>query len=427
VGKGPAGGDRLGFAFIASPRARARVIVRLEVKLRVVRRAWRAGAFGLLLPCACEVHGLVGSNASTLGVGTTGSAGDSGDEGIDSGGGTSSTGTPWGSGGSTRGLDDSSEGATTEAVVFDVGPGDGPEVCLAPLPTTCDQGSEDLWHAMGVGCPGSVQALTSFSGHVGALHVHRGLLGTHGEYAPREGERMVILSTGRAADVPRTHAEIGCNPETCPSTAFDASSPMFTLPPPLTMTQVDDKLTCVEDPELVGTGDCSNTLQDEWSAGAGAYDYAELRMSTKVPEGADAFTYQFAFFSAEYPMGADHGVLFNDMYVAWLESEAWTGNISFDELGNPISIHGVFLDYLDADSPLCERIPCEAPELDGFAMDGHAGTRWLETIAPVVSGEQIEVIFAIFDLTDALFDTVVVLDAARWGCTDLPPLTQPQG
>jgi hypothetical protein len=115
------------------------------------------------------------------------------------------------------------------------------------------------------------------------------------------------------------------------------------------------------------------------------------------------------------------------MYVAWLESEAWTGNISFDELGNPISINGVLMDYLDADSPLCERSPCEAPELDGFAMDGHAGTRWLETVAPVVPGEEVEVIFAIFDLSDAYFDTVVLLDAVHWGCTDLPPLTQPQG
>jgi hypothetical protein len=203
--------------------------------------------------------------------------------------------------------------------------------------------------------------------------------------------------------------------------------PMTALPPPIDVTRVDEHYTCADNPGLVGTGDCSNSLEDEWTAGAGAHDYAELRMSAKVPQGADAFTYQFAFFSSEYPVWTSQGSPWNDMYVAWLESEAWTGNISFDELGNPISINGVLMDYLDADSPLCERRPCEAPELDGFAMDGHAGTRWLETVAPVVAGEEVEVIFAIFDLSDAYFDTVVLLDDVHWGCTDLPPLTQPQG
>lgn len=398
-----------------------------EVMVAVMGRTWRAGAVALLLSCACEVHGLVGSNITGEPPGSTGeqpgsTSGDSGDVA-----GSTSTGSVGSSSGMA--LDDTADsgGGTTQSVVFDVSPGDGPEVCLAPLPTVCDQGSDDPWRAMGVGCPGSLDAVTSFSGHPGALHVHQGLLGTHGEYTPREGERMVILSTGRAADVPRTHAQLHCAPEVCPSTAWGAAAPLSSLPPPMTVSPVDDTYTCAQDHSLVGTGDCSNTIASQWSAGDGAYDYAELRLTAKVPETADALQYQLAFFSAEYPLWTNQGSPWNDMYVAWLESEAWTGNISFDELGNPISINGVFLDYLDAESPLCERIPCEAPELDGFAMDGHAGTRWLETVAPVVPGEEIELVFAIFDLSDGLFDSVVLLDGVRWGCTDLPPLTQPQG
>lgn len=394
--------------------------------MRGLRGAWRPGALAaaVALLGGCEVVGIIGTNLST----------DTGD--IESVGSTSvalttdapldgtSTGSPI-EPGSTSSSSGSSSGSSG-GLVFDVGPGDGPEVCLAPLPTSCDLGSDDPWRAMGVGCPGSFNAMVSFTGHPAALHVHQGLLGTHGEYTPREGERMVILSTGRAADVPRTHQELDCDPLLCPSTSL-GGAPLSTLPPPIDVTPVDGVLTCADDPSLVGTGDCSNTLGGEWKAGEGAYDYVEMRMAARVPQTADALVYQFAFFSAEYPVFTSQSAPWNDMYVAWLESEAWTGNISFDELGNPISINGVFLDYLDADSRLCERFPCEAPQLDGFAMDGHAGTRWLKTTAPVTPNEEVELVFALFDLSDAWFDTVVLLDDVHWGCTDLPPLTQPEG
>ncbi|MCX4242664.1 choice-of-anchor L domain-containing protein [Paraliomyxa miuraensis] len=390
--------------------------------------AWRLGTASsvLSLLCACQVYGLIGSNPNA----DTGSVDSGAETGVSTSTGFADDTTsiePHVTTGSSTGLAETSTG-TTDALVFDVGPGDGPEVCLAPLSTSCDQGSEDPWQALGIDCPGSfTTTTTAFSGHPAALHVHKGLLGTHGEYTPREGERMVILSTGRAADVPRTHEDIDCVPELCPSSALDPWSSLPTLPPPIDVQRVDTARTCADDPTLVGTGDCSNTLQDEWEAGSSAYDYAELRMTAKVPDEADALIYQFAFFSAEYPLFASQNAPWNDMYVAWLESEAWTGNISFDDQGNPISINGVFLDYVDAEGPLCKRTPCEAPQLDGFAMDGHAGTRWLETVAPVVPGEEIEVVFGLFDLSDAWFDTVVLLDNVHWGCTDLPPLTQPEG
>ena len=50
------------------------------------------------------------------------------------------------------------------------------------------------------------------------------------------------------------------------------------------------------------------------------------------------------------------------------------------------------------------------------------------TLLPrVLPGEEIEVVFSIFDMSDASFDTVVLLDNVHWGCTDLPPVTAPQG
>ena len=140
-----------------------------------------------------------------------------------------------------------------------------------------------------------------------------------------------------------------------------------------------------------------------------------------MPPHTDALKYKFAFFSSEYPLWTDGvGEAYNDMYIAWLESEAWTGNISFDEMHNPITVHSVLLDYR---SPSEQCPTCQAPELAGFSMRDHAGTKWLTTRAPVTTGESIQLVFAIFDLSDEVFDSAVLLDGFEWACADGPPLT----
>ena len=176
-------------------------------------------------------------------------------------------------------------------------------------------------------------------------------------------------------------------------------------------------------PALVGTGDCSNTIADQWSQGSGSYDYAEMRMTVAVPEGAFGFSYNLAMFSTEYPDYYQSS--YNDMYIAWLESEQWTGNVSFDDMGHPISLNAGFLDYKDAPNPYDCPAPCQAPELQGTAMQGHAGTRWLTTTAGVNPGETIQRIFGVFDLSDGILDTIVLLDNWHWACEGGPPITIP--
>jgi hypothetical protein len=139
--------------------------------------------------------------------------------------------------------------------------------------------------------------------------------------------------------------------------------------------------------------------------------------------GTTGFSYDLAMFSTEYP--DFYQTQYNDMFVAWLESEAWTGNVSFDEAGNPISLNAGFLDYKDAPNAYDCPAPCNAPELQGTAMQGHAGTKWLTTSAPVTPGETIELIFAVFDLSDGVLDTVVLLDNWLWNCDGGPPVTVP--
>ncbi|MEM6995698.1 MAG: choice-of-anchor L domain-containing protein [Myxococcota bacterium] len=200
------------------------------------------------------------------------------------------------------------------------------------------------------------------------------------------------------------------------------------LPPPLQSAATGGD--CEVDPTLVGSGDCSSTIEGQFIQGNGSYhDYAELRFTTTVPDEAHALEFDFAFFSREYPVF--YGREFNDMFVAWMESEWWTGNISFDDAGNPISLNAGFLDYRDAQAGT-ENDPdcvdgCVAPELHGTCMEGHAGTQWLTTSAPVQPGQPLMVVFAIFDLSDPNLDSYAFIDGVRWGCEGGPVVTEPAG
>jgi hypothetical protein len=284
--------------------------------------------------------------------------------------------------------------------------------CSPPISPSCDASSEDPLHAVGLDCVGGTPAAGAVVAQPQAVAIHVGPLGP---YEVREGEKLLILSTGMAAHVALSHeqlAGLGCDePEFCPSSDF-AQGPA-TLPAPLTVEPVDDTLTCVDDPGLVGTGDCSNSLFAQWSAcggGCEVWDYAELRVGLTVPEHTYGLAFDFAFMSVEWPLFVGGG--FNDMFVAWLESESWTGNVSFDDAGNPVTVNAGFTDYTD-------------DELEGFAMQGHAGTRWLTTAFGLSPGESIQLVLAVFDLSDGDHDSVVLLDSFRWTCTGTPPTTEP--
>ena len=378
----------------------------------------------LVALCGCQVRGLVGSNETAPGSGDGGSSADNGgaDEGgNDTASSVSNSGTTT-DGGSESGSDD------TMQTRWDVGPMDVPELCAPPPTRVCDADDNEWHHAMGFACDGEYDATFSANVLPEAVYVQEGQIGTSGVFAPVSGEKMVVLSSGRASELPMSLPDLiaanpGCDGHSCPSTSL-AGALLEVLPEPIKVRRVSESgVDCYEDPQLVGEGDCSNSLWDNWIAGfGGAYDYSELRVRAIVPPTVTALEYRFAFFSSEYPIWTDHDSenSYNDMYVAWLESEAWTGNISFDEEGNPISVNSVLLDYT---TPSASCPTCEAPELAGFSMEQHAGTKWLTTRAPVQPGEEIELIFAIFDMSDAGWDSMVILDGFEWTCADGPPLT----
>lgn len=289
---------------------------------------------------------------------------------------------------------------------------DSPDICLVPHHQPCDHldfpnVEAAAWRALGLNCPGEFQATVDYNGHYLALMVHEGQLGTYqpATYPVREGEKMVILSTGDAFDV----TQPGANGDT----SLPGNDP-GNLPPPMNPNKVSDSDTCHDNPALAGSGDCSNTIADQFFGTAGAFDYAEMRFSIEVPTAVNAFSYNVAFLSFEYP--DFYGWTYNDIYIAWLESEDWTGNITFDNYGSPLSLNAGFLDYKDAPNFIDCPLPCDAPELQGTGFEGHAGTQWLETTWPVKSGETITVIFAVMDIHDNIVDSAVLLDNFRWTC-----------
>jgi hypothetical protein len=395
------------------------------------------GGLALLL-AGCIDAGATGSGQ--FGAGQDGEGGQGTGQGDEGGDGTDGTGD-----GQSDSGGDGDDGGNEQK--FDVGAGlDIGGSCSLPEHAPCDAGGSDPFHALGVNCPDEWPIDTSTGGNPEALGV-RASLGPTDAFSPREGERYAIMGSGYVQDIDKTVYDPSCVgpyggiPQCC-SRDLDLImnmpeyDPGFALPAPIALADVGSQ-SCEEDPSLVGTGDCSNTLEAEFShTTLGARDYTEMRLATTVPADATSFSFDFVYLTVEWPTWWESQ--YNDIFVTWLDSEEWTGNVSFDEFGHAISVNAAFMDYLDADTPNLDEnglahpdcppgAGCSAPELEGTCMEGHGATRWLTTEASVNPGEDIVVVFAIMDLDDSLLDSYVLLDNFAWGCDDGPPNTNPAG
>src|SRR5262249_33695094 len=152
---------------------------------------------------------------------------------------------------------------------------------------------------------------------------------------------------------------------------------------------------------------------------------------------ARSFSYQFKFYSAEFPEYLCNK--YNDFFVTLLKT-SWTPdplamppqpplpadtNIAFDAQANPVSVNnGLFqMGFPPSGSP-AGTCPSGALELYGTGMGGWGtslidggGTDWLTNDAPVVPGETIELQFILWDAGDHNVDSLVLLDHFRWSIT----------
>ncbi len=150
-------------------------------------------------------------------------------------------------------------------------------------------------------------------------------------------------------------------------------------------------------------------------SGSGANDPINVRLSIRVPTNAKSFSYQFRFFSAEY--WTWQCTSFNDFYLALLQTGAAgipaDKNISFDSLKNPVSVNNGFFDVCVPKT--CNTCPGGTGEIAGTGMGtSGGGTVWLTTTAPVVGGETMQIEFMIFDVSDQILDSLVILDNFQW-------------
>jgi len=175
---------------------------------------------------------------------------------------------------------------------------------------------------------------------------------------------------------------------------------------------------CLQNSGLVGTGDCSGSIGPQFGQSGFKYDYQEVRFKVTVPQGAKALSFDLAYLTKEWPIFVSQP--YNDMFVAWLESSTWSGNVSFDSQGNALSLNAAFFQLTDTNGTL--------PAFAGTCMRYSGGTPWLTTTVDVPEGEEIELVLAIFDLDDVNWDSFVFLDNFRWECDEYTgPQTTPAG
>lgn len=164
-------------------------------------------------------------------------------------------------------------------------------------------------------------------------------------------------------------------------------------------------------------------------------DDIALDLTLRAPTNATGYKFNFKFHSFEY--GEYVCTTFNDQFIALVNPPpqgAQDGNISFDALGNPVSVNIAFFDVCascadfaancfelncpSAPVPCCPAGPSQLMGTgfdNGFGSGEDAGgTSWLQTQAPVVGGSEFAIRFAIWDTGDSAFDSTVIVDSFEW-------------
>ncbi len=218
----------------------------------------------------------------------------------------------------------------------------------------------------------------------------RAILPKFGILPTQQGKTMILLSNGIAAD---KNSPNFSDPEE--GTDF---SNMYVNP----------------EPKLVAAADCGSKQPTE------VHDYTEFVLKMKAPTNAKSFSFQFQFFSAEYPEFVC--TEFNDEFLVEMESAneyATRTNISFDMMKNPVTVNNGFFSVCKNSAGNAHTQNCTKPVSQiaetGYGDNEQGGsTGWLQTTAPVTPGEEFVLHFIIFDEGDGILDSAALIDNFQW-------------
>ena len=399
-----------------------------------------------------------GMSESASSTATTGTTAETGTTGVTTTGvvETGSSGEP----DTTTGVNETTSGTTTgvaesTGVVETTGGETGDtttgnaEACLlAQQHEPCDANSNDALHAMGLNCTslGAMWINNDNAVTVTALDFQApppmGQTRTwqaaksYGTFidpntnkpfwSPREGDKLLMISSGLLPTPNGQGAVIIDDGDVYGDTAFGGKWDSDVMPPPMSAQNGSP------DPmgftNCDGINDCSNTILDQWNLGnSNAEDKMWFSFKLKAPaiangDVADAkgYTFDFAYFSAEFPEYVDSQ--FNDIFVVWQNSEDYTGNVTFID-GQPMTVTALWpidfqgeCDFLD---PNCAG---DDPHLagTGHITDGGA-TGWYKATGGIKPGEEFLLAFAVFDMGDSSFDTTALIDNWQWDCEGCVP------
>ena len=214
------------------------------------------------------------------------------------------------------------------------------------------------------------------NGNPAPVNLHMGILDGFGTNVPtRTGARMLALSSGAARDA----SDPGACAHSCSYNFAGTAPPGF--------------------PQDVPGCSGSTNINDD----------VGLDLVLRAPTNATGYKFDFKFYSNEYPEWVCTS--FNDQFIALVNPAPMgsiNGNISFDSMGNPVSVNIAFFD-------VCQGCALGTAELQGTNFqDGEGGTSWLQTTAPIVGGETFSLRVATWDTGDTAYDSTTLIDSFEW-------------
>ena len=241
-------------------------------------------------------------------------------------------------------------------------------------------------------------------------------------YRPREGDSLLILSTGTIAapDPEGVVVEVANSQVVNGDNGNDDSDE---LPPPFAH-EVGSSGGMGGTPFLGcdGSHDCSDTLAADWQALPDPNDAVWFTLHTGVPAGVFGYKFDLVFCSSEWP--ASLGKPENDVVIAWQTDptpDGYTGNAAHLPNPNdaaaarPLTLSTLHPHFLGPGFVFAE------PQLAGTGFENHACSSWLQVRGGVQPGADLQLGFYLADRGDSERASVALLDNFRWDCAGCEP------